>query len=124
MSEEKTCSRPISRGIALVLWTALVGGAVAVSFMLIPRAAGVFEAAAVDLPALTQAMLAAGAWIQQFWFVGLGGYLAGVVVIGTRLFDRIIGGVIVLESLAVAAMCTVTSLGILMPMWELSRQIQ
>lgn len=124
MSEEKHCSRPISRGIALLLWTALVGGAAAISFMLIPRAGETFQAAAVDLPALTQAMLAAGAFIQQFWFVALGGYLAGVVLIGTRLFDRIIGGVIVLESLAVAALGVVTSLGILMPMWELSQKIQ
>lgn len=123
MSEEKTCSRPIARGVALLLWTALVGGAVAVSFLLIPRASAAFETAAVQLPALTQHLLAAGAAVRQFWFVALGGYLLGVVVIGMRAFDRLLGGVIVLQSLAVAALCAVTAAGVLLPLWELSGRI-
>ena len=119
----KVCSRPISRSVALVLWTALVGGAFAISMMVLPRAGNNFEQIGVALPALTTAILAAGQWMLSYWYAALGGYLLGVVVIGARALDRFMSGVIALLSLATAGMAVGVAAGILIPLYNLSQAV-
>jgi type II secretory pathway component PulF len=88
-------SRPIARTIALVLWTGLIGGAYATSALVIPRLTHSLQQVGAEAPALTQAAAA----LTSHWPMVLAAYLLGVVAIGTRLFDRVIGGVIVMLSL-------------------------
>ena len=119
----KVCSRPISRSVALVLWTALVGGAFAISMMVLPRAGNNFEQTGVALPALTVAILTGGQLMLSYWYAALGGYLLGVVVIGARALDRFMSGVIALLSLATAGMAVAVAAGILIPLYNLSQAV-
>ena len=119
--KEKVCSRPFSRTVALLLWTCLVGGALAVSGLVLPRALHSFEEVGVVLPALTSTLACASTFVMTYWYAVLGGYLLGVVVIGTRVLDRMMTGVIVLLALSVAGLTLAVAAGILHPLWNISK---
>lgn len=114
MNDESNAS-PLARVIALVLWTGLVGGVLAMNALVVPRAADTYGAVHVTLPAFSGAMVSFAALTTKYWYAAGGLYLLGVVVLGSRALDGVMKGVIVLESIAIALASSGYLAGILLP---------
>ena len=114
MNDESNAS-PIARTVALVLWTGLVGGVLAMNFIVVPKAASAYGAVNLTLPHFTSALFSVAAFTTHYWWAVGGVYLAGVVALGSRALDGVMRGVIVLESIAIAAASTAYLAGIVLP---------
>ncbi len=112
---DDTNASPIARTVALVLWTGLVGGVLAMNFIVVPKAAHAYSAVNLTLPHFSNAMISVAAFTTQYWWAVAGVYLTGVVALGSRALDGIMRGVIVLESIAIAGASAAYLVGIVLP---------
>lgn len=114
MNDDSNAS-PLARIVAIVLWTGLVGGIMAMNVLVVPKAAHAYGVVGLTLPAFTSAVISFAALTVHYWWAAAAVYLVGVVALGSRALDNVIKGVIVIESIAVAAASVAYLAGIVLP---------